>query len=387
MGKNKIGITGWGSISALGFDPWGSYQQLERHYLVQDAYGHWMGRLPVAAESRIIKMCSSDKYYFQVDRSVLLAITAAEQALTRAGWQAGPGLGIQIGSSRGATNTWEHYYQQWEGGIEGGLSPMTSPLTTLGNLSSWVGYHLRSGDMVAEHSVTCSTALHAILSGVTWLESGRVTRYLAGGTEAPLTPFTIAQMKALRIMAGVDDYDYPVRALDLEKTANTMAIGEGAACFCMEKEPSEALAWIEGIGFSTEWGGTPTNVSKDADGMQRAMRMAWEEAGCPKVDAIVTHAPGTKQGDAAEMKAIQAVFGEDLPLITNNKWKIGHTLGASGGLSLEFALLMLMNDRFIGIPYLAAASAANRPLETMLVNAQGFGGNAVSILLRKGNKY
>ena len=386
MGKNKIGITGWGSISALGFDPWSSYQQQERHYLVQDAYGHWMGRLPIAAESRIIKLCSSDKHYFQVDRTVLLAITAAEQAIARAGWSSGPGLGIQIGSSRGATNTWEHYHQQWEGGIEGGLSPMTSPLTTLGNLSSWVGYHLRSGDMVAEHSVTCSTALHAILSGVTWLESGRVSRYLAGGTEAPLTPFTIAQMKALRIMAGVDDYDYPVRSLDLNKTSNSMALGEGAACFCMEKDSTEALAWIEGIGFSTEWGGTPTNVTKDADGLQRSMRMAWEEAGCPKVDVVVTHAPGTKQGDATEMQAIQAVFGKNLPLVTNNKWKIGHTLGASGGLSLEFALLMLIHGQFIGIPYLAAAKAENRPPETILVNAQGFGGNSVSILLKKGNK-
>lgn len=383
---SKIGITGWGSISALGFDPWGSYLQTDRHHLVQDAYGHWMGRLPVAAESRIIKLCASDKHYFQVDRSVLLAITAAEQAFSRAGWQAGPGLGIQIGSSRGATNTWEHYHQQWEGGIEGGLSPMTSPLTTLGNLSSWIGYHLRSGDMVAEHSVTCSTALHAILSGVTWLESGRVQKYLAGGTEAPLTPFTIAQMKALRIMAGVDDYDYPVRSLDLEKTANTMALGEGAACFCMEKDPAEAIAWIEGIGFTTEWGGTPTNVTKNADGLQRAMRMAWEEAGCPKVDVVVTHAPGTKQGDATEMHAIQAVFGQDMPAVTNNKWKIGHTLGASGGLSLEFALLMLIHGQFIGIPYLAAATTEIPAPETILVNAQGFGGNSVSILLRKGNK-
>ena len=73
-------------------------------------------------------------------------------------------------------------------------------------------------------------------------------------------------------------------------------------------------------------------------------------------------------------------------MVTNNKWKIGHTLGASGGLSLEFALLMLIHGQFIGIPYLAAAKAENHPPETILVNAQGFGGNSVSILLKKGNK-
>jgi 3-oxoacyl-(acyl-carrier-protein) synthase len=192
-------------------------------------------------------------------------------------------------------------------------------------------------------------------------------------------------MKALRIMAGLDDYAYPVRSLDTEKTNNTMALGEGAACFCLEKNPAQALAWIEGIGFSTEWGGTPTNVSKNADGLQRAMRMAWKEAGCPSVDVVVTHAPGTKLGDATEILAIQEVFGKDMPLLSNNKWKIGHTLGASGGLSLEFALLMLINGQFIGIPYLAPASAAPPAPQVILVNAQGFGGNSVSILLRKGN--
>ena len=66
--------------------------------------------------------------------------------------------------------------------------------------------------------------------------------------------------------------------------------------------------------------------------------------------------------------------------MTSNKWKIGHTLGASGGFSLELAILMMQNQEFIGIPFL---SNNDKPdgIKKVLVNAVGFGGNAVSILL------
>jgi 3-oxoacyl-[acyl-carrier-protein] synthase II len=380
---HKIGITGWGSISALGFDPWQAYLHTTQHHLTQDAYGNWLGRLPFAAEARVTKLCVQNKYYTQVDRSVLLAITAAEQAMRMSEWDKSGGLGIQIGSSRGATNTWEYHYQQFEGNSEIGLSPLASPLTTLGNVSSWVSYHLQQGDMVVDHSVTCSTALHAILSGITWLESGRVKRYLAGGTEAPLTPFTISQMRALRLITDVEDEPYPVRALDTEKKRNGMALGEGAVCFCLEKDPEQAYAYIEGIGFSTEWAGSPTGVSREAGALQRSMRMALNEAGLSMVDAVIAHAPGTIQGDKAELEAIRHVLGEKV-LISNNKWKLGHTLGASGGLSVEFGLLMLLQRQFIGIPYLAPREA--KAPETIMVNGMGFGGNAVSILLRKSNR-
>jgi 3-oxoacyl-(acyl-carrier-protein) synthase len=92
------------------------------------------------------------------------------------------------------------------------------------------------------------------------------------------------------------------------------------------------------------------------------------------------HAPGTVKGDRSEYRAIQKVFGDSLPALTSNKWKIGHTLGASGLLSLELAVLMLEKQRFIGIPYLEEYAAPKR-LRHILVNAVGFGGNAVSILL------
>ena len=80
--------------------------------------------------------------------------------------------------------------------------------------------------------------------------------------------------------------------------------------------------------------------------------------------------------------AAREEIGENLPMLTTNKWKIGHTFGASGMLNLELALLMLQHQTFIGIPYVAEPNP--RPqLRNVLINAVGFGGNAVSVLVAK----
>ena len=101
-----------------------------------------------------------------------------------------------------------------------------------------------------------------------------------------------------------------------------------------------------------------------------------------EVDVIVMHAPGTIKGDLSEYKAIQKIFGNTQPLLTSNKWKIGHTLGASGMLSIEFSILMMQHQEFIGVPFIKNQKS-NSKIHKVLVNSVGFGGNAVSILLVK----
>ena len=108
--------------------------------------------------------------------------------------------------------------------------------------------------------------------------------------------------------------------------------------------------------------------------------MALHDVPLSEVDAIVMHAPGTVKGDQSEYKAIQKIFGATLPLLTTNKWKLGHTFGASGMLSVELALLMLQHQTFIGVPF-TLSQTHETPLRKILINAVGFGGNAVSVLI------
>ena len=162
-----------------------------------------------------------------------------------------------------------------------------------------------------------------------------------------------------------------------------MILGEGAAMACLESGiKKNALAVISGIGYATEPLEHSVSLSTDALCFQRSMKMALAGMDPSEIDAVVMHAPGTRKGDQAEYNAISSVFGDRLPALTSNKWKIGHTFGASGMLSVELALFMLQHQQWIPVPYLLDKTGPER-LKNILVNAVGFGGNAVSILLQR----
>jgi 3-oxoacyl-(acyl-carrier-protein) synthase len=319
------------------------------------------------------------KNYKDLDDSVLMAIYCSRKAFASSGWK-NEAFGVNIGSSRGATRLFEKYFQEFSESDKGLVSTLSSPTTTLGNLSSWVGHDLQSRGPVISHSIACSTALHGLLNGIAWINSDMSDRFIAGGSEASNTPFTLAQLKALKIYSFQNE-TFPCRSLDMDKKANTMVLGEAAAVFCLERgvQPS-ALAVVGGIGFATEPLKHNISISTNADCFQRSMKMALSGTETKDVDVIVMHAPGTIKGDSSEYNAIRAVFGEDHPALTSNKWIIGHSLGASGGMSLEMAIMMMRHQQFIDVP---CGTIDKRPdqIKKVMVNAVGFGGNAVSILL------
>lgn len=381
-----VSIVSLSSLSPLGHTPesiWNNY--LNGQSCIRT---HTIGGRQVPAASLgpieaglVDELRDSDPRYKHLDNSVLYAMIASRNAVRNAGWGKDADFGINIGSSRGATDLFEKYHTEF---LQTGTTGIqSSPATTLGNISSWVAQDLKSKGPEISHSITCSTSLHAVLNGVAWLRSGMADKFLVGGSEAPLTGFTIAQMQAMKIYSGLSDA-YPCRAFDLDKKINTMVLGEGAASACLGAgEVRGALGYIEGIGYATETLQHSVSLSANADCLSKSMAMAMGETNPSEVDAIVMHAPGTIKGDIAEYNAIKAVFGPDIPLLTTSKWKVGHTFGASGLLSLELALLMIKHDTFIEIPFFTQ-KAKTGPIRKVMVNAIGFGGNAVSILVAGG---
>ena len=383
--KQKIAITSIASISPLGTTPeviWKNY--LSDTTLIStrefNEEFQFVAAIPTTIRNEIAILRASDTKYKALDETVLLGLLVARQAVYKAGWTTGDEFGINIGSSRGATQLFEKYHKEF---LETGkTSTLASPTTTLGNISSWVAHDLKNRGPEISHSITCSTALHAVLNAVAWLQSGMATKFLVGGSEAPLTAFTIAQMNALKIYSKETEA-YPCRAFDFSKTKNSMVLGEAASVACLELgEQENALAYIEGIGYATDDIEHNISISDEANCFQKSMKMALKGINPSEIDAIVMHAPGTLKGDTSEYKAIQKVFGDNHPMLTTNKWKVGHTFGASGMLSLEMAILMMQHNHFIAVPY-AEAQVLRQEIRKVLINAVGFGGNAVSIVLSK----
>lgn len=381
--KTKIAITSLASLSPLGNTPemvWANYLSPKTLITSKDFEGknQFIATIPQAIRKGIDNLRKEELKYKSLDETVLMSILTSRKAMEKAGWKKGDDFGINIGSSRGATQLFEKYHSEFV--ATGKTSTLTSPTTTLGNISSWVAHDLKTKGPEISHSITCSTALHAILNAAAWLQSGMATKFLVGGSEAPLTAFTLAQMHALKIYAK-DTGDYPCKAFDLTKTKNTLVLGEGAAMACLELgEKENALGYIMGLGYATDELEHNISISEDAICFQKSMAMALLDTPLEEVDAIVMHAPGTLKGDTSEYKAIQQLFGDNLPMLTTNKWKIGHTFGASGMLSLELALLMMQNNTFVGIPYVIEPNP-RKNIRKVLINAVGFGGNAVSILV------
>jgi len=386
--SERVFVTAFNSISALGPDHrtvWSSYVGgralfARKQFGEAQERGNWVSGLDEMAEEQLAQLRRSRSPYQHLDRSVLMAMYAAQRTLADTG-KSDRSMGINLGSSRGATALFEQYHRQFL--TENKVSAYSSPTTTLGNISAWTAQHLGLKGPTIDHSITCSTGLHAVLNAVAWIRSGMADSFLAGGTEAALTPFTLAQMKALRLYSESENH-MACESMRFEKRANTMVLGEGAAVFVLEGEKAkDPLVEIKGIGCASEPLESLSAISADATCLQQSMSDALSAAGMDKVDALVMHAPGTLKGDLAEKAAVDQVFGANLPLLTSNKWQVGHTFAASGPLSLEMAILMIQNNHFQENPFYPNRRHLPSSIETVMVNAVGFGGNAVSIIIAK----
>jgi 3-oxoacyl-(acyl-carrier-protein) synthase len=383
--KNPISITSISSLSSIGNNEksvWENYKN-ETHFITKkvfDKSSSLVSEIANKYKEEIEQIRVSDNKYKNLDDSVLYAIYVARKVVKKAGWNSEENFGVNFGSSRGATALFEKYHTSF---LEGNVAEtLSSPTTTLGNISSWIAHDLQTSGPEISHSITCSTGLHALLNGIAWLNSGMSDKFIVGASEAALTEFTIAQMKALKIYAAKAT-DFPCKAFDLTKKKNTMVLGEAAAAICLEKgNPENSIAKIVGIGYATEILEHNISISTEATCFQKSMRMAIGETPIDEIDAIVMHAPGTIKGDISEVSAIEKIFSSNNPFLTTNKWKVGHTFATSGILSIELAILMLQHQQVIAVPF-AKKQETPKKLNKILVNAVGFGGNAVSVLLSK----
>ncbi|RMG42504.1 MAG: hypothetical protein D6719_06320, partial [Candidatus Dadabacteria bacterium] len=393
-GKDKYPvITGFGSLSALGAgkdEVRENYREalLNASYITVAEIAYSCCRLADSAEAELEQLLSI-RDYRRLDRSVLMAVAAARKAFVDAGWDSGrTGVAVSLGSSRGATGLFEAYHENFL--KSGRVSPYASPTTTCGNLSSRVVQDLNLDGPAFEHSMTCSTALYAIANCCAWLKSGMAEVALAGGAEAALTPFTVSQMEALGIYSKIED-EWPCRPFgSLCINQNTFILGEGAAVFALELMTADEVAdqlgrvyaVIEGFGGSSEKISGHTDISSAGNTLQNSMKKALQSMQTINMpDAVIAHAPGTINGDSAELAAVRNVFNGNIPLLLSNKWLIGHAFGASAALSLEYALYLLSGDKYADFPYDLPFKNINRNIHKLMVNATGFGGISASLVV------
>jgi 3-oxoacyl-[acyl-carrier-protein] synthase II len=391
MHKSKIIISGLGLVSPFGIcrgtGKNGFFSQ--SHFFTQRKYNNqneWVSSLSEECEAAISRLRSDKSQYNQFDKSVIMAILAAREARLDSNWNKSDPIGIIVGSSRGATSSFESHYKNYIEHSDLRTQPMTSPVTTLGNLSTAVAQDLMLAGPEISHSITCSSASHSLLTAVAWIRSGMCNKFLVGGSEAPLTDFTISQMKALRVYTENEYQEYPCRPLDNNKNRrNTFTLGEGAAMLAIEGvTKAEAGIVISGIGWGIEQISSLTSVSKHGDSFYQAMSLALNDRDTENdIDLIVAHSPGTILGDESELDAIQRLFGNKIPFVVSPKWQIGHNFGASGAFGIAYGMHLLNGLKIYRPPFMKEIGVVPRDIKTVMINSAGFGGNACSLIIRR----
>ena len=235
-------------------------------------------------------------------------------------------------------------------------------------------------------SSACATSTHCIGVAYEQIAMGKQDVVFAGGTEE--LDWTLSVLfDAMGAMSSSFN-DRPAvasRAYDLDRDGFVIAGGAGIVVLedYVRAKARGAKIYGEIVGYAATSDGFDM-VAPSGEGAARCMRLAMPADG-RKIDYLNTHGTSTPVGDAKEMEAVRAVFGEAAPMISSTKSLTGHSLGAAGAQEAIYCLLMLNNGfvaesahidtldpAFADLPILR--QRADRQIETAMSNSFGFGG-------------
>jgi 3-oxoacyl-[acyl-carrier-protein] synthase II len=347
---------------------WGKLRSKE-HYLTRDIDGDWLGKIPqVEAAGSVPPM---GDWIQKVVREAAKCLNPLEKEA----------MALQVATSRGLLD-----YLAGELMHKEVRDLRLSPYSTFGFLSSWPDglKGFESPKMSSFSSSTCSSFGSVLFNAMAFLNSDMVDYFVAAAVEAPCSVSTLRQMKALKIYADSKEVPYPCQSMNLTKNHNSMVLSEAAHAFLLSSRKEHALAQITGLGIHKERPSSATGLSENAWALQKAMENSVAMAGGAEVDCVIGHFPGTLMGDKAEQQAYTQFFTRKTPYITNVKWKLGHSLGASMATGLEVGLLSILRQELPPLPpYLSPVHPTVTGVQKVMVNGLGFGGQAVSIILEK----
>ena len=260
--------------------------------------------------------------------------------------------GVLIGTGIGGIEIFEKQclvlQKRGVAGINPFFIPMLIPNMASGHVSIMFGARGPSGCSVT----ACATATTSIGDSFRIIQHGDAEVMIAGGTEAPITPLSIAGFCAMKALSTRNEEpEKACRPFDLDRDGFVM--GEGSGVLILE-ELEHALdrgakIYAELIGFGSSSDAFHiVQPDPEGDGAARALRAALLEAGIQagQLDYMNAHGTGTHFNDMVEAKALKRVLGDDRDnlAVTSTKSATGHMLGAAGAVELIVTVLTMQNN-------------------------------------------
>jgi 3-oxoacyl-[acyl-carrier-protein] synthase-1 len=237
-------------------------------------------------------------------------------------------------------------------------------------------------------SSACSSSAKVFGSARRMLAAGLIDAAVVGGVDS-LCLTTLYGFNSLGLLS-----ERACRPFDAQR--NGISIGEAAAFALLQRAPEQLDAdavLLLGIGESSD-AYHMSSPHPDGLGARMAMQDALKMAGLKssQIDYIHLHGTATQSNDAAEAKAVQHVFGPDMPC-SSTKGATGHTLGAAGGVGAVICALGLQHgllpsglnteqlDPALGLDYLL--QNREQAVTRVLSNSFGFGGTNCSLVFAR----
>jgi len=345
----------------------------------------------------------------KLDQFSQYAIVSATEAMADAALlESNPNLdriGVIWGSGVGGLKTFQDEAKAF---FEGDGTPRFNPFfipkmiadIAAGHIS--IKFGLRGPNYVTVSA--CASSTNAIIDAFNLIRLGKADAIVTGGSEAAVNEMGMGGFNALKALSTRNDSpETASRPFDAERDG--FVLGEGAGALILEeyehaiKRGAKIYAEVIGGGMSGD-AYHMTAPHPEGLGARNTMKAAIEDAEIDpsEIDYVNVHGTSTPLGDVAEVKAIQAVFGEHAYNlnISSTKSMTGHLLGAAGAIEAIACVMAVKNDlipptinHFNDDPELDSRlnftfnQAQKRVVNVALSNTFGFGGHNTSIIVKK----
>ncbi|MFE0581399.1 beta-ketoacyl-[acyl-carrier-protein] synthase family protein [Streptomyces sp. NPDC058874] len=338
----------------------------------------------------------------RLDRFGHFALIAARAAvmdsqLDSRTWN-GERVGVVLGTASNSMQNYNGEFSQLLDGHPARVSPLALPRSLPDTASGEVALDLGAKGPSFATAAACASGAVALSTARDLLRAGACDIVLAGGSESPLAPMTVACFAQMGAISRRRDQPHlACRPFDADRDG--LVLGEGAAVLVLERHitakarcaPIKAL--LRGCGTTTD-AHHPVAPHPTGDGAARALRIALQDSGCSPRDIghINAHGTSTRHNDGAEAAAFTDIFGSNLPPVTAPKSIIGHAIGAAGAIEAAYTVLALQHQQVPptanfevqdGPHKLDIVTGTPRPVaaNTAITCSFGFGGRNSVLLL------
>jgi 3-oxoacyl-[acyl-carrier-protein] synthase II len=405
----RVLITGIGTVNPLGLDAPSTWEAMLAGRSGIDtiaAFDPSPYPVRIAGEVRGFdpEAVASRKDARRMDRSVLFAVAASDEAVADAGMDKldAERTGVVVGSAIGGVGLIEEQQRVLLEKGPGRVSPTFLPNCLVDTATSYIATKLGVVGLNFAVVSACATGSHAIGEAAELIKRGRADVIIAGGTEACVTPLVLAGFCQMQALAARND-DPPAASRPFDRARAGFVVSEGAAVVVLESEAharargAKVYAEVAGYGASNDAYHVAT-PHPESRGVIHMFADALESSGVrpDEVGYINAHGTGTPLGDPAETQAIRQAFGAhaDKLAVSSTKSMTGHLFGAAGGLEAIASALALRDqvlpptinlddpDPVCDLDYVPLKTR-EASFDVAISNSMGLGGHNGAVVLRR----